>query len=166
MSFEPVSDFGPAEHSRALCAGDVDAFISIVGHPNASVTDAELLCGISFIRIDDQHLTRLLERYPYFVATQIPAGHYRDGADDIGTFGIRAALVTHERTPEETVYTLTRSVFENLDVLRGRHPVLKGLDVRSMIETNVVPFHPGALKYYTEQGWIHPNTPPTRQPGG
>ena len=165
LSFEPVSDFTAAEHSRALCAGDIDAFVYIVGHPNASVTEADLLCGVSFIDVDEEYLTPLLDQFPYFVASWIPAGLYRDGAGDIRTFGIRAALVTHEDTPEETVYALTRSVFENLDQLRGRHPVLKGLEVRSMIDENVAPLHPGALQYYTEQGWISRDTAPTGQPG-
>lgn len=166
LSFEPVSGHSATEHSRALCAGDIDAFIYIVGHPNASVTEADLLCGISFVAFGETELAALLKRFPYFVASQIPASRYRERAGDIRTFGIRAALVTHENTPEETVYALTRSVFEDLDVLRGRHPVLKGLGVRSMIAGHAVPIHPGALNYYRERGWITRDTAPVPQPGG
>ena len=63
-------------------------------------------------------------------------------------------LVTSADVPGDLVYDVVSTVFENLDGLRSAHPVLGGLDPSAMHMGLSAPLHPGAARYYGEQGWL------------
>ena len=65
-----------------------------------------------------------------------------------------AVLVTSADVTEDLVYDVVRTVFENLDALRGAHPALRGLDPAAMLGGLSAPIHPGAARYYQERGWL------------
>lgn len=65
-----------------------------------------------------------------------------------------ALLVTAAGIADDLVYDVVRTVFENLDVLRNAHPALGGLRPASMLQGLPAPLHPGAARYYGEQGWL------------
>ena len=72
-------------------------------------------------------------------------------------FGLQpenALLVTGAGIADDLVYDVTRTVFENLDVLRNAHPALGGLQPAAMLQGLPAPLHPGAARYYGEQGWL------------
>lgn len=72
-------------------------------------------------------------------------------------FGLRpenALLVTGADVADDLVHDVARTVFENLDVLRNAHPALGGLQPAAMLEGLPAPLHPGAARYYGEQGWL------------
>ena len=46
-------------------------------------------------------------------------------------------------------------MFENLDDFRNLHPAFANLEPSNMITNGLsAPLHPGAIKYYKEQGWM------------
>ena len=64
-------------------------------------------------------------------------------------------MVTSTKTPPETVYQITRAVFENFEEFRKLHPALANLSTTSMIKDGLsAPLHEGALRYYREKGWV------------
>ena len=65
-----------------------------------------------------------------------------------------AELVSSAEIADDLVYDAVRTVFEALDVLRSAHPGLNGLDPAAMLEGLSAPLHPGAARYYREQGWL------------
>ena len=71
-------------------------------------------------------------------------------ADDV-----LATLVTSAKVPEETVYQLVKSTFENFEDFKALHPAFANLDPAKMIKDGLsAPLHPGAEKYYKEKGWL------------
>ena len=72
-------------------------------------------------------------------------------------FGLQsenALLVTGAAVADDLVYDVVRTVLENLDVLRNAHPALVGLQPAAMLQGLPAPLHPGAARYYGEQGWL------------
>ena len=63
-------------------------------------------------------------------------------------------LVTGAAIADALVHDVVRIVFQDLDVLRRAHPALDGLDPAAMLEGLTAPLHPGAARYYREQGWL------------
>lgn len=63
-------------------------------------------------------------------------------------------LVTGADVADDLVYDLVRLVFENLDVLKGAHPSFAVLDPAAMLQNLTASLHPGAARYYREQGWL------------
>lgn len=63
-------------------------------------------------------------------------------------------LVTNADVPDDLVHDVVRIVFQDFDALRRAHPALNGLDPAAMLEGLTAPLHPGAARYYQEQGWL------------
>jgi uncharacterized protein len=57
---------------------------------------------------------------------------YRGNDSPTPTFGVRATLVTTAATPDDLVYLVVKSVFENLEEFKGLRPALAHLDRREM----------------------------------
>jgi TRAP-type uncharacterized transport system substrate-binding protein len=78
---------------------------------------------------------------------------YQGNPQNTATFGVKATLVTTLDTDEETVYQLTKAVFDNFDSFKTLHFVFATLDKERMVSAGVVaPVHPGALRYFREAG--------------
>ena len=71
------------------------------------------------------------------------------------TFGVGATFVTSADVSEEAVYTVVKSVMENIDDFKKLHPAFANLDPKEMATAGLsAPLHAGAMKYYKEAGLI------------
>lgn len=82
----------------------------------------------------------------------IPAGTYPGQTEDATTIAQPNFLATHKDLPEEHVYEITKTIYENLPFLQAIHPATKAMALEKAIAGLPLPLHPGAAKYYTEQG--------------
>jgi TRAP transporter TAXI family solute receptor len=152
-SFKEVLELRPADQAKALCENKIDAMVFAAGHPNGLIQEVTSMCNARIIPIDGDEVTKLLNAHPYYARTSIPGGMYRGNAVDIPTFGIKATLVTSEDVDEETVYLLTKAVFDNFDSFKTLHFVFATLDKDRMVSAGLTaPLHEGALRYYREVG--------------
>ena len=63
-------------------------------------------------------------------------------------------MMAHKDLPEDLVYRITKSIFENVDKLGEAHSVYAGLTPEVMGAPTAIPFHPGTEKYLKEIGVI------------
>ena len=153
--FAAATELTSTEQSQALCDGKIDAYGYTVGVPNAGVSVATDGCDAYIVNLTGDVEQQLVADNPFYAFTTIPAGTYKTTTDDVTTFGVMATFVSHENVPEEVVYEVTRAVMENLDDFRSLHPAFRNLDPADMIVNGLsAPIHPGAAKYYAEQGWM------------
>jgi len=89
---------------------------------------------------------------PAYQSGMIPAKTYEGQDTDVATAYVQNFLVTHEGVPDEVVYKMTRSMFENLDHLVAAHAAAKAIRKEAAIVGMPLPLHPGAEKYYREIG--------------
>ena len=154
--FALASELAPAEQSQALCDNNIDALVYTVGHPNGSIQEATTSCESVLVNVTGEAIDALVEELPYYFRATIPGGMYRGNPDDVQTFGVGATFVTSADVPEETVYILVQSLFENFDSFTALHPALANLDPQAMATQGLsAPLHPGAERYYREQGWLN-----------
>ncbi len=153
--FSLAAELRPDEHGPALCDNQIDAFFYGVGHPSANIADPTTTCGAKIVPLEGEAIDKLVEENPYYAQVNIPGGLYTGNPDDIPTYGVMATLVASTDVPEEAVYNLVRSVFENFDSFRSLHPAFANLEPEDMVTNgNSAPLHPGAERYYREQGWL------------
>lgn len=57
-----------------------------------------------------------------------------------------------EDVPEEDVYLITRTIYENLPFLNNIHAATKAMALEKAIVGLPMPLHPGAQRFYEEQG--------------
>ncbi|MGY5453420.1 TAXI family TRAP transporter solute-binding subunit [Agarivorans sp. MS3-6] len=153
--FSELTNLKPDEQSRALCSKKNDAIVYVVGHPNTSITRATTMCESKLLGLSKKTIVGLAEKYEYFSPVTIKGGTYHGNPTDIQSIGVSATLVADKMLSEQTVYNFVAAIFENINTLRSLHPALAELNVKEMIATNLsAPLHPGALRYYQEQGWM------------
>jgi len=154
--FSLVSELQANEQSQALCDNNIDAMIYTVGHPNGSIKEATTACDSVLVTVNNDAVEQLVADKPFYRMATIPGGMYRGSDNDTQTFGVGATLVTSADVPDEVVYVLTKSVFENMDQFRSLHPAFANLDPKQMAQDGLsAPLHPGAEKYYREAGLLN-----------
>jgi uncharacterized protein len=153
--FSLVSELKPDEHSAALCDNKIDGFAFVVGHPAANIQDVTTTCGAKLVNVTGPGVDKLIASYPYYAAATIPAGMYANNPAGAKTFGVVASMVTSAKVPDEVVYIMVKSVFENFEEFKKLHPAFGNLDPKGMLKDGLsAPLHNGAIKYYKEKGWM------------
>lgn len=154
--FALVSELQANEQSQALCDNNIDAMVYVVGHPNGSIKEATTACDSVIVAVDNDAVKALIVENPFYRTATIPAGMYRGTDIDTNTFGVGATVVTSADVPDDVVYALTKSVFQNIDQFRSLHPAFANLDPKQMANDGLsAPLHPGAEKYFREAGLLN-----------
>ncbi|MDY3330393.1 MAG: TAXI family TRAP transporter solute-binding subunit [Pelistega sp.] len=153
--FALASELKPDEHGTALCDGKIDGFIFGVGHPSANIQDPTTTCGAKLMPFTGEVVDKIVEQYPYYAKVNIPGGLYQNNPDDTPTYGVLATVVASTKTPDDVVYQIVKSVFENFDDFKKLHPALAHLTKEDMVKNGLsAPLHAGAEKYYKEVGLL------------
>ena len=147
-------DLGTSELAEALCAGDIDAYFVLIGHPAGLIEETQQQCDIRLLGVEGAAIESLLQEAPYYMAATIPAGLY-GLKDPVESYGVVATFVTSARMPDEIVATMLEALVENFDSYRRLHPALKMLTLEDMAGTEMAaPLHPGALTFFIEKGLV------------
>ncbi|MGB2816400.1 MAG: TAXI family TRAP transporter solute-binding subunit [Burkholderiaceae bacterium] len=153
--FGLASELRPDEHGPALCDGKIDGFFYAVGHPSANIQDPTTICGAKLVSLTGPAVDKLIKERPYYAVATIPGGMYPNNPQTTTTFGVQATIVSSAKVPADVVYTVVKTVFDNLDEFKKLHPALANLKPEDMVKNGLsAPLHEGAVKYYKEKGWI------------
>ncbi len=153
--FKLTSELKPSEHSQALCDNKIDAFLYAVGHPTANIKEAASTCDVRVIPVTGPIVDKLVADHSYYAKNIVPGGTYQGTDEDVQTFGVAATFVSSAKVPADTVYTMVKAVFENLDRFKRLHPAFANLQPETMIKNGLsAPLHDGAVRYYKERGWM------------
>jgi TRAP transporter TAXI family solute receptor len=153
--FSLASELKSSEQSSALCDNKIDAMVFTVGHPSGSIKEATTSCDSVLVNITGPAVDKLVADNDYYRKAVIPGGMYRGNPDDTKTFGVGATFVSSTGASEDTVYTVVKSVFENMDSFRKLHPAFANLKKEEMVKDGLsAPLHAGAARYYKEAGLI------------
>ena len=144
-----------SESAGALKDRKIDAFFWVGGLPTASITDLGATPGIKMKLIAHADaVTKMRETYgPIYVKGVIPAKTYPGQASDAPIAVVWNLLVCHENMKEDIAYTIIKTVFDHKPELITVHSEAKHI----MLELQAaggspIPFHPGAIRYFTEKG--------------
>jgi uncharacterized protein len=152
--FELASELPSREQAAALCDNQVDAILFTVGHPTGSIAEPVATCDAVLVNVTGDIVDQLVEENPYYFHATIPAGMYNND-EDVQTFGVGATVVSSTNTSADTVYEVTKAVFENFDEFKNLHPAFEVLDRETMVTVgNSAPLHEGAERYFQEAGLL------------
>jgi TRAP transporter TAXI family solute receptor len=152
-TFALATELKSADQPSALCDNRIDAMVFTVGHPNGSIKEATTTCESVLVEVTGAEIDTLVNNNSYYRKASIPGGMYRGNGEDVMTFGVGATFVSSTRTPDEVVYQVVKSVFENFDTFKKLHPAFANLNKEQMIKDGLsVPLHSGAIRYYKQAG--------------
>jgi hypothetical protein len=138
-----------AESVELMKNRQLDATLQSAGLGVASIRDLATSLPIQMVEVPAAIADKL--GAPYTAAT-IPAKTYEGQADAVATLAVGNMLVTHADVPEETVYQMTKQMFENLPELVAAHKAATAIKLETAKAGMPVPLHPGAERYYKEKG--------------
>ncbi len=140
-----------AESVELMKNRQLDATLQSAGLGVASIRDLASSVPITVVAVPADIVGKI--GAPYLAAT-IPAGTY-DGQDaDVATAAVGNFLITSEAVSDDTVYAMTKLLFDNLDQLTAAHAAAKAIDPAKALDGMPLPLHPGAERYYREVGLL------------
>lgn len=144
--------FGPS--ADALKDGKIDAFFCVAGIPTTAVTDLAIGTDITVVEVEDDKFAELSAKYGFYTQQTVPAGTYNGVDADVKTVAVMATYIVDKDLSEDTVYAITKAIFENKDAIAAVHVKGEELDAAAAVQgiPAEVPMHAGAVKYFKEAG--------------
>ena len=145
---------GAAESVNAMKDKKIDAFFWVGGLPTAAVTDLAATPGTRIKLLDHGEAAEAMNRKsgPLYVADTIPANTY-PGQDKAATnVDVWNILVVSDKMSNEMAYQIAKTLFEKKPELVAVHKEAQNIELKHQGRASPIPFHPGARKYFEEQG--------------
>ncbi len=135
----------------ALQDGKIDAAFVVAGAPTVAVSTLSATHKVHLVSIDQEHMDILLEASPYYTPVTIASSVY--GTDeDCQTVAVGAVVIAKNDVSEDAVYDVVSTIFNDKDAIAQSHDKGRELDLAFATSITTVPYHPGAAKYFAEQG--------------
>jgi TRAP-type uncharacterized transport system substrate-binding protein len=144
-----------ADQAEAFKSRKVDAVFAILALPAAAVLDAASARSLTLLPCSEPLIAHLATFG--FGRGVIPAGSYpkaTNGGENLASATMGTTIVVAAAMSDEVAYTITKTINDNAERFRRLHPSLADYDPSKGWLNLGVPLHPGAERYYREQGWV------------
>ncbi len=146
-----LSGMPTSQQLNTLRDGQMHAAFAVSGAPAPFMLELEASHKVRMIGLSDDDMGKLLKAQPYWSKGVIPAGTYKCNAQDVPVVALWNIAVAHKDLPDQLIYDLTKASFESLPQLATAVKTMADLKPSDILNSSV-PLHPGAVKYYREQG--------------
>ncbi len=137
--------------------GLIDGAILGLAMGSAGMTELLLDGKVQLIPITDAALANLKKVNPSYTRANIPAETYPNQPAPVPTVGTPPDIIMARADMDaDLVYKMTKALYENLPTVHAVSPLLKQFTKNLVLPDAdmLVPYHPGARKYFVEQGWL------------
>lgn len=142
-----------AELSGQFKDRQIDYVFLNLGLPGAAVIDMTLGRDAELQSLPDSILSVMHEKYGFQIDS-IPAGTYQGQTADVMTLKYATVLLVSADVDADTVYKITKALCEDQHKLRDIHSSMAGFSCETATLNAPAPIHPGAERYFTEQGYM------------
>lgn len=135
----------------------IDLYAMIDMPPNAGFMDVDAFFPVSILQLPDDLLDTMAEKYG-MVKWTIPAGVYSGVDKDVTTVGYSCGFYCNKDLPEDIVYEITKGMWEEYERFVSIQAAQFKEHIRpeNALMGTAIPLHPGAYRYYVEQGMTVP----------
>lgn len=144
--------FGDA--GRAAADGQMDA-LGMSGAPMAAVVTLEASRPIRVLQLTDAEFDKVFSKSPFYYKTTLPAGVYKSWDKPTDCIAFQVYWIASEKFDSEAVYKMLKTAYDpkNKDYLKSVHRQFAGMSASlEPMKGLGIPLHPGAVKYWKEQG--------------
>ena len=140
------------DSADALKDGKIDAAFIVAGAPTPAIQELCTTTDAYLVPVDGAVASKLMESSPYYTTYSIPANTYKGQTEEVTTVTVKATLIVSASASEDTVYNVTKAIFDNVDAIKAAHAKGAELSLENATEGMTAPFHKGAAKYFEEKG--------------
>ena len=164
MGIDPKTDIkqerlGAAESVGALKDKKIDAFFWVGGVPTAALTDLASTPGTKIKLLDHAEAIGAMnaKHGPLYVKGIIPPNSYAGQDKPVENIDVWNILVASDKMSNDQAYQIVKTLMEKKPELVAVHKEATNIDMRYQAVGSPLPWHPGAKKYFEEQGVKFPN---------
>ena len=121
--------------------------VSAVAQAFASMGDDLVILGFT-----EEQVARANSEFELWPPYEIPADTYPGQTEAVSTIAQPNFLAVRDDVAEEDVYLMTKTMYENLPFLQNIHAATKDMALEKALAGLPMPLHPGAARFYEEQG--------------
>ncbi|MFD1910945.1 TAXI family TRAP transporter solute-binding subunit [Halodurantibacterium flavum] len=150
----PVNVPSVVAGADAFIAGDAVGFIFAHGAGKVREADAAV-GGLRALTVEptDEALEVARQHWPVAFFAELAAGSNPGVNEDGWFFAYPQVVFTHAGADEDTVYAMTKALYEGKDALAATMPGFRDFNPDDMAnDVGVSEFHPGAIRFYREIG--------------
>lgn len=147
ISFDEAAQQMLDGHIDSICYGAM-----ILPAPN--VMNVASQKAIKMISLPDDKIDAIVKANKGTVPYTIPAGTYKGVDYPVKGIATICNIVVREDMPEDVAYSITKTIAENFDRYSTVTKAMSLSKKEDMGKDMGISYHPGALKYYKEKGWV------------
>lgn len=153
------AELNNSQSAERLADGQLDAYFYAAGTPVAAMIQLDNTKGMELYSFSDEEVKMGNATVPYYIPSTIPASTYPGVTYDVNTLAVSGILVTNANQDEALIYEITKALWSNTarKLLDNGHAKGKVITLDSALDgvTGIgVPLHPGAARFYKEQGML------------
>ena len=153
------AELNNSQSAERLADGQLDAYFYAAGTPVAAMIQLDNAKGMELYNFSDEEVKKANETVPYYIPSTIPAGTYPGVTYDVNTVAVSGILVTNANQDEDLIYEITKAMWSKTarKLLDNGHAKGKVITLETALDGVAgigVPLHPGAEKFYKEQGMM------------
>jgi TRAP transporter TAXI family solute receptor len=152
-----ISNAGASDAVGQLADGLIDAFAFAAGVPISAFSQLAAEQDVVMFGLSESELPKVLEAFPAMAPLTIPAGTYAGHDYDQPTVALWNFAIAHQDMPESLAYEITKLAMENPDRMVQIHAAASETLVANWDKNTFMPYHPGAVRYFTEKGITIPD---------
>ncbi len=131
--------------------GLIDVIAFAAGIPIPAISQLEVQTDVNIIEFTEEEQAKVLEEFPVSKFS-IPANTYQTLEEDARAVSMWNFAIAGCDLPEDFVYEVTKVTMENNDKMRNVHRSAETTVPENIEYNTVLPFHPGAVRWYEENG--------------
>jgi uncharacterized protein len=145
---------GVAESVNAIKDKKIDAFFWVGGVPTAAVTDLATTPGVKIKLVDHaEAVDAMNKKYgPLYIKAQIAPNSYQGQDKPNENIDVWNILVASDKMSDQMAYNIVKTLWEKKPELVAVHKEAQNIDLKWQKIGSPLPYHPGAKKYFEEQG--------------
>jgi uncharacterized protein len=137
-----------ADLAGQLRAGELDGLAVAAGVPFPAITELETRRAVRYLPLSRDQVTAARLVAPELTASLIPSGTYPSLLEGYETVGLYNFTVAHRDLPTDLVYEIVKAVFDFHAEMMEAHPAAAATLPANFVHNTILPWHPGALRYY------------------
>ena len=140
--------------AASLSDGIIDGFFLIGGVPIPAIRALAAATSVRLVPISDAVFSKMQETYGPYDRAMIPADAYPGVGVATPTIGFHALWVVSVDIPDDLIYEITKTLWNDATqrLLEAHDPIGRDVRLENALRGLSVPLHPGAKRFYREVG--------------
>jgi len=132
----------------------LESMITVTGYPQAAISELASTVGAALLPIGAAESEKVRTVAPFYANGVIPAGTYEGINSDTATLTVGAQWLVSADVDDDLVYEITKALWNknSRKLFDNGHAKGKAVRINSALDAVGIPMHPGAARFYKEQG--------------